>query len=132
MNHVVKQSLLLREVCGALHDLVPFAQFKKREKHPWRSVNFRLKLTLLHACFSCLLNCTIGTKSRNASYMEVCILNTYSGKQVSSGHTSGKSDSDRINSTISANKKKGDTLHEILIISKCKSRFERKISFYKC
>ena len=23
-----------------LRDLVPFAQFKKREKHPWRSVNF--------------------------------------------------------------------------------------------
>ena len=26
--------------CGALHDLVPSAQFRKREKHPWRSVNF--------------------------------------------------------------------------------------------
>ena len=26
--------------CGALHDLVPFVRFKKREKHPWRSVNF--------------------------------------------------------------------------------------------
>ena len=26
--------------CGALRDLVPFVQFKKREKHPWRSVNF--------------------------------------------------------------------------------------------
>ena len=23
-------------------DLVPFAQFKKREKHPWTSVTFRL------------------------------------------------------------------------------------------
>ena len=27
-------------IWDALHDLVPFAQFKKREKHPWRSVNF--------------------------------------------------------------------------------------------
>ena len=27
-------------ICGALHDLVPFVQFKKREKHPWRSVTF--------------------------------------------------------------------------------------------
>ena len=27
-------------ICDALHDLVPFAQFKKREKNPWRSVNF--------------------------------------------------------------------------------------------
>ena len=26
--------------CGALRDLVPFVQFKKREKHPWRSVFF--------------------------------------------------------------------------------------------
>ena len=48
--------------CGALRDLVPFVQFKKHEKHPWRSVNFSkvagfkpatlLKLTLLHGCFS--------------------------------------------------------------------------------
>ena len=27
-------------VCDALRDLLPFAQFKKREKHPWRSVTF--------------------------------------------------------------------------------------------
>ena len=26
--------------CDALHNLVPFAQFKNREKHPWRSVTF--------------------------------------------------------------------------------------------
>ena len=25
-------------ICGALRDLVPFVQLKKREKHPWRSV----------------------------------------------------------------------------------------------
>ena len=24
----------------ALHDLVPFIQFQKREKHPWRTVTF--------------------------------------------------------------------------------------------
>ena len=66
---------------GALRDLLPFAQFKKREKHPWRSANFRkvagfkpatlLKLTLLHGCFSRFLNCTNGTKSRNASHLEI-------------------------------------------------------------
>ena len=28
--------------CGALRDLVPFVQFKKREKHPWRSMFFKL------------------------------------------------------------------------------------------
>ena len=27
-------------ICVALRDLVPSAQFKKREKHPWRSVTF--------------------------------------------------------------------------------------------
>ena len=58
--------------CDALRDLVPFAQFKKREKHPWRSVNFSevagLKLTLLHRCFSSFLNCTNGPKSRNAPH----------------------------------------------------------------
>ena len=27
-------------ICGALRDLVLFVQFKKRKKHPWRSVNF--------------------------------------------------------------------------------------------
>ena len=25
-------------ICDALRDLVPFVQFKKREKHPWKSV----------------------------------------------------------------------------------------------
>ena len=27
-------------MCDALRDLVPFVQFKKREKHPWRSVTY--------------------------------------------------------------------------------------------
>ena len=27
-------------ICGALCNLVPFVQFKKHEKNPWRSVNF--------------------------------------------------------------------------------------------
>ena len=27
-------------ICEALRDLVAFVQFKKREKHLWRSVNF--------------------------------------------------------------------------------------------
>ena len=36
-----KKMILLNWLkCGTLRDLVPFVQFKKREKHPWRSVNF--------------------------------------------------------------------------------------------
>ena len=31
-------------MCDALRDLVPFVQFKKREKHPWKSVTFSLQL----------------------------------------------------------------------------------------
>ena len=31
---------LVQTKCDALHDLVAFVQFKKREKHPWRSANF--------------------------------------------------------------------------------------------
>ena len=27
-------------ICDALRDLVQFVQFKKRKKHPWRSVTF--------------------------------------------------------------------------------------------
>ena len=30
-----------------------------------------VKVTLLHGCFSCFLNCTNGTKSRKASHMRV-------------------------------------------------------------
>ena len=44
---------LIRDV---LHDLVPFLQFKKREKHP-------INASLLHRCFSSFLNCTNGIKS---------------------------------------------------------------------
>ena len=53
-----------------LQDLVPFTQFKKRKKHPWRSVTFsKVKVTLLHGCFSRFSNCAHGAKSRNAQHM---------------------------------------------------------------
>ena len=29
-----------QEICDILRDLVPFVQFKKREKHPWMSVTY--------------------------------------------------------------------------------------------
>ena len=32
--------LNLNIICDALLDLVPVTQFKKRKKHPWRSVTF--------------------------------------------------------------------------------------------
>ena len=37
---VRKQNFGDFRTCDALCDLVPFVQFKKREKHLWRSVNF--------------------------------------------------------------------------------------------
>ena len=70
---------LWKSISGALRDLAPFAQFKKREKHPWRSVTFRkvacfypatlIKGTHLHGCFSRFLNCTNDTKLRNVSHI---------------------------------------------------------------
>ena len=32
------------KICDALHNLVPFVQFKKREKHPWRSASVTYSL----------------------------------------------------------------------------------------
>ena len=52
-----------------LHDLIPFVQFKKHEKYPWRSVVF-------HGSLSRFLICTKGIKSRKASPM-----NTRWGKE---------------------------------------------------
>ena len=71
--------LFFHGICDALRDLVPFVQFKNREKYLWSSVNFSKvagqpatlrKLTLLHGCFSRFLNCTNGTKSRNALHLQ--------------------------------------------------------------
>ena len=73
-------SYLFKLLCDALRDLVPFIQFKKREKHPWRSVTFSkaacrlkpatlLKVTLLYSCFARFLNCTNVTKSRKAFHI---------------------------------------------------------------
>ena len=58
-------------ICDTLHDLIPFVQFKKRDKHSWRTVTFSkvagLKVTLLLWCFSRFLNCTNSSKSRKTS-----------------------------------------------------------------
>ena len=61
-------------LCDTLQDLVPFEQFKKREKHLRTNFTFRqvaglkpamlLKLAFLHGCFSRFLNCINDTKSR--------------------------------------------------------------------
>ena len=36
--YIIRSNLL--NIYDALHDLVPLVQFKKREKHQWRSVTF--------------------------------------------------------------------------------------------
>ena len=49
--------------------MVPFVQFKKREKYPWKSVTFiKVAGLLFHLRFSRFLNYTNGTKSRNLSH----------------------------------------------------------------
>ena len=52
-----KSTVLSTKIFDVLCDLVPFVQFKKREKHRWRTVTFSkvagLKVTLRHGRFSC-------------------------------------------------------------------------------
>ena len=45
-------------------DLYYLYNLKNMKENPWESATL-LKVTLLHGCFSCFLNCTNGTKSRN-------------------------------------------------------------------
>ena len=52
-----------------MRDLVPFVQFKKHEKHPWKSVTFSCRLTLLTYFIF-----TNGTKSRKTSHSYVCFI----------------------------------------------------------
>ena len=59
--------MLLKIICEALHNLVPFVQFKKREKHPWKSD--KINFFYLHGCFSQFLKGANGIKSRKASHM---------------------------------------------------------------
>ena len=40
LSNILSFSFAASNVCGALRDLGLGAQFKKREKHPWRSVTF--------------------------------------------------------------------------------------------
>ena len=40
MDGVIGKVFIYSNICGALLDLVPFEKFEKREKDPWRSVNF--------------------------------------------------------------------------------------------
>ena len=60
-------------ICDALRDLVPFVQFKNvKSTHGGALILIKLQalnLTLLHGCFLRLLNCTNGTKSRNAPHI---------------------------------------------------------------
>ena len=56
VTEVIYLSFILLKFCGALRDLVPFVQFKKHEKHPWRSVTF----SKVAGCFFHFLNCTNG------------------------------------------------------------------------
>ena len=73
LNFITKERM---NKWDTLRGLVPFVQFKKREKHPWRSGTFSkvaaatlLKVALFRECFPRFLNCANGTKSRNAPHI---------------------------------------------------------------
>ena len=70
----IKLKTSVSNACDKLRDMAPFAQFKKREKHPWTHVTLLKpatlqKVTLLHAYFSRFLNFENDTKSRKASHI---------------------------------------------------------------
>ena len=74
-NSYYSLSVSKHYISDTFRDLVSFAQFKKREKHPWKSITLckvavALKISLLHWCFSRFLNCTNGTKSCKYHYMQ--------------------------------------------------------------
>ena len=57
-----------RYICDALRNLVPFVQFKKRGKHPWRSVTFsKLAGSLL---LESLFHAVAGLKTWN--FIKTC------------------------------------------------------------
>ena len=68
----------IRIKLDALRDLVPFMQFKKREKYTWRSVTFKLQTKTPSRVFLGFLNCTHGTKSLKASKMNSAVLSSLS------------------------------------------------------
>ena len=58
------------QICDALRDFVPFVYSLKNVENTHGGVLILvLKVTLLHGCFSHFLNCTNGTKLRNASHV---------------------------------------------------------------
>ena len=54
-----------------LRDLVPFVQFKKREKHPWKSATFTNSKTptYVFSTFFTFLSCANGAKWRKVSHI---------------------------------------------------------------
>ena len=78
MTHQILTSITIK--WGALNNLVPFLQFKKREKHRWRSVTFSKVADF--SLFHVFLNCTNGTKSSKASEMFPMIKANFYGLYV--------------------------------------------------
>ena len=70
-NHVKLVTLFAMNMCGALRNLVSFVQFEKREKHPWRNVNFSKVWLQFFRKFSNDSNCfvngilLVSTKAEN-------------------------------------------------------------------
>ena len=72
LKNYLQMSLL---ICDVLRDLVPFAQLRKREKHPWRSATFSNASNFTKSntppwVFFTFLKLTNDTKSRNALHIK--------------------------------------------------------------
>ena len=69
----------------ALHKLVPFVQFKKREKNPWRSVTFKsntppwmfftfIAQRIRYVCFNAFISCFNHLPGAQFNYCTVCLI----------------------------------------------------------
>ena len=69
----------------SLHKLVPFVQFKKREKHSWRSVTFKsntppwmfftfIAQRIRYVCFNAFISCFNHLAGAHFNHCTVCLI----------------------------------------------------------
>ena len=69
-------------ICDVLHDLVPFVQFRKRKKHPWRSVTFSKVAFNEQVMFYCHFDKTQARKKKSRNQRKRTSLNLHSRQRL--------------------------------------------------
>ena len=90
VHHIWWTTKIIIRVSGALPNLVPFVQFKKPKKHPWRSATFS-KVAGWSAKFSKLV------KSNTPPWVFVTFFKLYKWYQIAQRTTYASIDNDYVN-----------------------------------